>query len=134
MKATKPLAVYAAHNQERTKSARLETAVVESAEAKTLRGKLASHFYSRFLGSRHTTMHEEVQSLRKAPDERAGKAKQKLHDINSPKERISRMALNAKLEEAHHIDERDAQLAAMIAADKYMKYEDDTSPSLLQVY
>ncbi len=39
-------------------------------------------------GSHHTTMHEEVQSLRKARDERAGKAKPKLPDINSPKERF----------------------------------------------
>ena len=78
-------------------------------------------------GSHHTTMHEEVQSLRKARDERAGKAKQKLPDINSPKERISRMALSAKPEEAHDIDEHDAQLDAMIAVEESMKGEDDAS-------
>ncbi len=82
-------------------------------------------------GSHHTTMHEEVQSLRKARDERAGKAKQKLPDINSPKERISRMALSAKPEEAHDIDEHDAQLDAMIAVEESMKDEEDTNPSFI---
>jgi hypothetical protein len=77
-------------------------------------------------GSHHTSIHEDVQILRKARDERMGKSKQKKPDGNLPKERMSKLALNAKVETEPNPDEYDAQLDAMIAIEESIKEEDET--------
>ncbi len=82
-------------------------------------------------GSHHTSMHDDVQNLRKARDERMAKAKQKKKpDVNSPKERMSKLALNAKMETEADLDGYDAQLDAMIEESK--KEEDETQPSFIE--
>jgi hypothetical protein len=82
-------------------------------------------------GSHHTSMHEEVQNLRKARDERMGKTKQKKPDANSPKERMMKLALNAKAETEPDSIEYDAQLHAMIAIEEAMNEEDETQPTFI---
>jgi len=42
-------------------------------------------------GSHHTSMHDEVQTIRRGREDRLAKGKIKQPDVNSPKERISRM-------------------------------------------
>ncbi len=62
-----------------------------------------------------------MQNLRRAMDERSGKNKQKLPGANSPKERISRLALNVKVEHEPDVDEYDVQLDAMIAMEESIR-------------
>jgi hypothetical protein len=82
-------------------------------------------------GSHHTSMHEDVQNLRKARDERIGRTKQKKPDANSPKERMIKLALNAKAETEPNSDEYDAQLDAMIAIEESMNEKDETQPTFI---
>ena len=64
---------------------------------------------ARCSGSHHTTMHDEVQIIRKAREDRIAKMKPKRPEVNSPKERMNRMGLNADVE---HGDEDSVDDAA----------------------
>ncbi len=50
---------------------------------------------------------------------------------NSPKERMSKLTLNAKVDTEPDLDEYDAQLNAMIALEESMKEEDETQPAFI---
>jgi hypothetical protein len=82
-------------------------------------------------GSHHTSIHGDVQNLRRARGERLGTNKQKTPDVNSPKERISRLAKNAKAEREPDFDEYDAQLDAMIAVEESMNGEDNEQSTFI---
>ncbi len=82
-------------------------------------------------GSHHTSMHDEVQTIRKGREDRLAKGKIKQPDVNSPKERISRMALNLKAEYEIEPDEQDAQIDAMIAIEESIREEENAFPAFL---
>jgi hypothetical protein len=63
--------------------------------------------------------------------DRLAKGKIKQPDVNSPKERISRMALNLKAEHEIEPDEQDAQINAMIAIEESIREEENASPAFL---
>jgi hypothetical protein len=80
---------------------------------------------SKCSGSHHTSMHEDVQNLRRERNERLEKNKQKTLDANLSTERISRLALNAKVKRESDVNEYAALLDAIIAVEELMKNEDN---------
>ncbi len=60
-----------------------------------------------------------------------GNTKQKKPDVNSSKERMMKLALNAKADTEPDPIEYDAQLDAMIAIEESMKEEDETQPTFI---
>jgi hypothetical protein len=78
-------------------------------------------------GSHHTTMHDEVQIIRKAREDRIAKVKPKQPEFNSPKERMNRMGLNADVEHGDGDSVNDAQIKAMIAIEESIREEEEAT-------
>ncbi len=85
-------------------------------------------------GTHHTSMHEQVQSLRRSREERLAKAKLNQKDAvkPSPKDKINQMALKVQTHDGIDADDTEAlQYEALVVLEEAMKSEEETYPEFV---
>jgi hypothetical protein len=82
-------------------------------------------------GTHHTSMHEQVQSLRRTKEERLARMK-KEPAKPSPKDKINQMALNVHAQDGVDAEDAEAmQFEALVALEEAMKAEAETYPAFV---
>ena len=85
-------------------------------------------------GTHHTSMHDQVQSLRKGREERLARMKQNQKEAArpSPKDKINQMALNVQTQDGVDVNDTEAmQYEALVALEEAMKTEVETYPTFV---
>jgi hypothetical protein len=85
-------------------------------------------------GTHHTSMHDQVQSLRRNREERLARLKQNQKEPTkpSPKDKINQMALNVHAQDGVDTDDVEAmQFEALVAVKEAMKSEVETYPTFV---